>query len=234
MKKNNEFRQHLKEQRQEESRKLKSMTFPQKLDYIWTYYKAPILITLSILILVIYTVHHLVTNNQESILYTMVLNANGQDSTHGDDLFDTFLLEQGYNLDDYMVERNTSIYLTQTESGDYSDPQMFSALYTLLMSGSVDNVLASEDLVQIIAEAGYFMPLSEYLSEEEIAKYEEENRVLYALDPVTNENTAFCISLESYEKVENASLFSKTPYFGMLRSAPHQENCISFLHYLME
>lgn len=234
LKKDSELKQELKEKQQIEREKLKAMNFGEKIDYIWTYYKAPILITLFLLISVIYTVHHFTTNNQESILYSMVINADATDQTNGADLYDAFLEKQGYDTENYKIERNTSIVLTKTEDGNYTDPQMLSVMYTLIMAGTVDHVLANEDTLLMLSENGYVMPLSSYMSEEEIAKYDAEGRVLYAIDPETNENTAFCISLEDCEKIENSPLFYEAPYFGMIYGAEHEENSIDFLYYLLE
>ena len=238
MKKNSEFKQELKqelkEKQQLERAKLKTMTFGEKADYIWTYYKAPILITAFILISVIYTIYHFTMDNQESIMYSMVINANAADQTNGADLYDTFLAQQGYDAKNYKIERNTSIMLMKTEDGNYSDPQMLSVMYTLIMAGTVDHVLANEDTLLMLSENGYVMPLSNYMSEEEIAKYDEEGRILYGIDPETNQKTAFCISLEGCEKIKNSPLFYEAPYFGMIYGAEHEENSIDFLFYLLE
>lgn len=238
MKKDNEyseFRQQLKEKRQLEHSKLKVMTFPEKADYIRTYYKAPILITTFLLIFIISMAYHILAGEPESIMYSMVVNANAYgDETNGADIFDEFLLEEGYDPENYVADRNTSIILNINEQGSYSDPQSFSVLCTLLMTGTVDHMLAGEDVFRLVAECGYIMPLSSYLPEDEIAEYEKEGLLLYGIDPETNQKTAFGIYLGSSEKIQNSSLFYDTPYFGMVYAAPHEKTSIDFLHYLLE
>jgi len=216
-----------------EKDKLKAMSFPQKAEYIWTYYKAPILITAGILIFVISMAHHLITNNQESILYSMVINgAASQADNSSPQMYQDFLAEKGLSPDDYKVDYHSGLYITLDEKGEARDIQIFSAVATLLMSGTVDHVITDEDIVVMLAEIGYIMPVNQYLTEEEIAAYDKEGKIIYGIDPDTKERTAFGISLEESDKINQSGLFVTPPVFAMIYAAPHQDNSVDFLHFL--
>lgn len=234
MKKNNVFKQEIKEQERVERSKLKSMSFPEKADYIWTYYKAPILISVCVLALIISTVYHFLTNNQESIMYSMVLNANIQEmNSEESNLFDDYLEKRGYDPKKYTVTQNTSMIINPSENGNNTDPQTYAVLAALLMSSTVDNLLTDEETFRFISDAGYIMPLSDYLSEEKISQYESENRIVYGVDPETQKSTAYGIRLDGSQIIGNSPMFTKTPVFGMIYAAPNEETSLDFLDYLL-
>lgn len=232
-KKEEDLQKPVHESEVREKDKLKVMSFPQKAEYIWTYYKAPILITAAILIFVISMAHHLITDNQESILYSMVINgAASQADNSSPQMYQDFLAEKGLSPDDYKVDYHSGLYITLNEEGEARDIQIFSAVATLLMSGTVDHVMTDEDIVVMLAEIGYIMPVNQYLTEEEIASYDKEGKIIYGIDPETKERTAFGISLGESEKINQSGLFVTPPVFAMIYAAPHQDNSVDFLHFL--
>ena len=109
---------------------------------------------------------------------------------------------------------------------------MFSVIATLLMSGTVDHIMTDEDVVVMLGEIGYIMPMEEYLPQEKIAAYEREGKVIYGTHPDTKKKTAFGISLAESSRIKQAGFFSFSPVYAMIYAAPHQENSIDFLYFL--
>lgn len=228
-----DLKKHIKEQGRIEKEKLKTMSFREKADYIWTYYKAQILIAALVIAFVVSLAHHLITGTQESILYSMVINS---DALLSDDsapqLYMDFISEKGLDPKDYTVDYHGGLNVALNEYGEPSDMQIFSVVATLLMSGTVDHVMTNEEVVVMLGEIGYIMPMEEYLPQEKIDAYDREGKIIYGSHPETKEKTAFGISLADSEKIKEAEIFPFSPVFAMIYGAPHLDNSIDFLYYL--
>lgn len=228
-----DLKTYMKEQGQIEKEKLKTMTIGEKLEYIWMYYKAQIIIAVLVMAFVISLAHHLIVGSKESILYSMALNSSAlQSDDSAPPLYTDFMTEMGFDQKEYKVDYHTGLNISLDEQGEASDMQIFSVVATLLMSGTVDHIMTNEEVVVMLGEIGYLMPLEEYLPSEKIEEYEKEGKVIYGSHPDTKEKTAFGISLEESEKINEARLFSFSPVFATIYGAPHLENSIEFLYYL--
>ncbi|MCM1256844.1 MAG: hypothetical protein NC307_03225 [Roseburia sp.] len=228
-----DLKAYVKEQGRIEKEKLKTMTIGEKIEYIWMYYKAQIIIVALVMAFVISLVHHLIVGSKESILYSMVLNSNAlQSDDTAPPLYTDFLMEKGYDPKEYKVDYHTGLNVSLDEYGEVSDMQIFSVVATLLMSGTVDHIMTNEEVVVMLGEIGYIMPLEECLPPEKIEEYDREGKVIYGSHPDTKEKTAFGVSLAESEKVKGAELFSFSPVYAMIYGAPHLDNSAQFLYYL--
>ncbi len=226
------LKSYLKEQGRAEKKKLKTMPMGEKIDYIWTYYKAQIIIAAFIIVFFISLVHHLLTGSQETILYSMVINSDVFQDDATPQIYTDFMAEKGFDPKEYKADYHAGLTLALNENGEANDLQMFSVIATLLMSGTVDHIMTDEDVVVMLGEIGYIMPMEEYLPQEKFAAYEREGKVIYGTHPDTKKKTAFGISLAESSRIKQAGLFSFSPVYAMIYAAPHQENSIDFLYFL--
>lgn len=228
-----DLKEYMKEQGRIEKEKLKTMSFREKIDYIWTYYKAQIIIAALVIAFVVSLVHHLITGNQESILYSMVINSDAlQSDDSAPQVYMDFMSEKGLDPKDYKVDYHTGLNVALDEYGEVRDMQIFSVVATLLMSGTVDHIMTNEEVVVMLGEIGYIMPMEEYLPQEKIDAYDKEGKIIYGSHPDTKKKTAFGVSLADSEKMKEADLFSFSPVFATIYRAPHLDNSIDFLYYL--
>lgn len=228
-----DLKAYMKEQGRIEKEKLKTMSFGEKIDYIWTYYKAQIIIGALVIAFVVSLAHHLITGSQESILYSMAINSDAlQSDDSAPQVYEDFLTEMGFDPKDYKVDYHAGLNVALDEYGEASDMQIFSVVATLLMSGTVDHILTNEEVVVMLGEIGYIMPMEEYLSQDKIEAFDREGKVIYGIHPDTREKAAFGISLAESEKINEAGLFPFSPVYAMIYGAPHLENSIEFLYYL--
>lgn len=239
MKKENEFIQEMKAKKSLEKEKLKNMNLREKLDYIWTYYKIHIIIILILAACLFSFVKYLVSDKKESIMYSVAVNANyfsiQEETDEGvdqPDLYQNFLASRGYDPNKYQIDANTALAFKSTEEPFNSDPQSFAVLTTLLMAGTTDNLIADENVFNSVSKNGIFLPLSEYLSAEEIKQYED--YIIYATDPETSEKYACGILLENSRAIKESSMFYTTPVVGVINGSPNQDVSIEFVRYLLE
>lgn len=227
------FKSYMKEQGKIEKEKLKNMSLREKIDYIWTYYKAQIIIAALLVVFIVSLARFFLFENQECVLYSMAINS---DALQSDDtlpgVFTDFMAEKGFDPKEYKADYHAGLTVALDENGEAADLQIFSVVATLLMSGTVDHIMTDEDVVVMLGEIGYILPVEEYLPREKIAAYDKEGKIIYGTHPDTGEKTAFGISLGESERLNKEGLFSFPPVFAMIHGAPHMENAIDFLYFL--
>src|SRR5699024_9198695 len=85
-----------------------------KVDYIFTYYKLPVILVLIAVFMLGYTVYGLVTK-KEVLLYTAYINVSVSDSLNKD-LSTEFVDFSGKNKQKYEVYTNSALYLSDNAS----------------------------------------------------------------------------------------------------------------------
>ncbi len=160
--------------------KLKEMSPKERAIYIWDYYKWFLIIGIIAIIAVISIARHFLTQ-KESVLYVVLANADSL-SAEGDgkELFSDFLEREGFDPKKKEIEVNQSISYLSGQS--MSDIYGMQALTTILGSGTADVCVMNEELFQELASLGAFVPVSFYLSEEEME--EQADQILWvSADP---------------------------------------------------
>lgn len=236
MKNNSEFAQRMREKKAIEKEKLKTMGFREKVDYIWTYYRLPIVASVIILCLIVSFVHNIITM-KDTLMYSMVINANTYDNAEEENdssqpkLFQDYMNVKGYDLDKYQIDVNTTLMFDPAEDPAYSDTRSYSVLTTLMMSGTVDNVMADKNIFDALANSGFLASLTNYLTPEELEA--QKDHLIYATDPETEETFPVGISLDDSAVVKNSTLFYNVPVIGFVYGAPHKKESVEFLQYMM-
>lgn len=150
----------------EKKTKLSEMTAKERIGYIWDYYKWYILLAIVGVIVVITIIRNL-TSRKEDVLYVLMVNADTLiNEEEPSDIFDEFLIGEGYDPAKEEILVNTSIrYLG---GGAASDIYGMQAMTTILGSGTSDVCVMDEEVYTMEASEGAFLPVQFYLSEEEL------------------------------------------------------------------
>lgn len=68
-----------KEKRELEKKKLKQMTFPQKVEYIWAYYKLHMAIALAIILVIVFVGQLIYRSQFDTVFYAAIINGSSGD-----------------------------------------------------------------------------------------------------------------------------------------------------------
>jgi len=173
----------LKNEIKNEKKKLSRMTFGQKAEYIFEYYKFPIIVALVAIILVVSILKTLI-NNKPLGFYAMFLNGSGQEISIGADELEKRFAE--YAEIDGGKEK---VVIDTTAS---FNPNVNSQ-FTMAQNAKITALFASHDLDAMIIDPGVFTyyalngafeDLRKVLSEEEFRRFEEENKIYYIDDEI--------------------------------------------------
>ncbi len=157
------------------------MPLRQKLDYIWTYYKIPIVAAAAALFFLVSYGGHLLTQ-KKPLLYTACVNVAA-----GGDLLtvlDTgFVTAQGEAPARTQVYLYQDLYLTQEASDENHEYAYASRLKVMaaITGQQLDVVLMNREAYDLLSQSGYLLPLPELLA--------GDAALAAALDPWLAENT---------------------------------------------
>lgn len=208
--------------------KFKEMTFGQKAQYIWEYYKIPIFgIILGIITIVILIVG-LIRKDPEVVLNVCMVNAN-QYQVAEEDVFDRYLKEQGYNPQTQTIQIKGNYKMGVGHEVDFTS---FQAINTAMSMGQLDLIIGDETVFLTFGTGRGFKSLSEILTPELMEKYEDQ---LYTvLDDETKEPVICGIWLPKENELVKDGYYKEGVLVGVPYSVTNQELATEMLLYLLE
>ena len=237
---------------------LQNGTTKQKISYIWDYYKWHIMIPIIVVIALISYIVNIVTR-PDIILNGVMLNIHNIESAGPSEiLLPDFYKEQKVDTKNEEINLNANLYYSVDNlSSNYESSQV---LMAWLSAGQLDFITGDATSLTDLAYKEYFTDLRDYLTEEQLEKYEP--YFLYIdydvyqkrSELINNMDDASIIELPDCTKPEemkdpipvmidiSKSEKTKEVYgntteilaFGVTVKETHKEMTIAFLDYLME
>lgn len=205
----------------------KGMTLKQKISYFSTYYLPKILFIVGIVALL--AAFLFIVNRKHTPYVNMLfINHHQTDVVDIEDTLIPLLEELGKNPRNN-IEINASVNMDLQDFGTYEAKNTFDAL---IASRDFSLFFADEDIFDACADATYFRYLSEYLTDDEIKAYGDEN-ILYGYDDLTGENYICGLRLTP----ENCDWIKNTNYesccIGVIFSDVEDKDIKPVLRYIL-
>ena len=240
----------LKQKASPELEKLKTLHGPQKIRYIWDYYKLPIVVLCILLYILGYSLYGHFTH-KEKILYTALVNVSASDSLT-EQLSTGFLDSLDQDTSKTTMQLYTGLYLTDDETNPYHEYTYASRMKILasIDGKQLDVVLMNKEAFDAFSQNGYLCDLEELLSSEDVDLYNrlkphlvtntvilEDNSTDLQLDPsityqAVTEEHPFGLDLSQTSMISNAG-FSDIVYLGIIANSPRTEEAIDYVRYLL-
>lgn len=210
---------------------LSKMTFKEKLDHLWTYYKGS-LVVLAIVIMLL------------SILFTTCRARNTHTILSGISI-NVMLSEEGqsYVKDQYYEKTKTKgleqVVYTETLQEDFSTSSNVQENYMILMNliticteEELDYLFMDQIAIRNLVGHGVFLDLREFFSEEELDTLGDN---IIWMDSGTADESEYVPVAVKVEHIpfiaEHATNIGDT-YFGIVNNTPRLEECRSFWEYI--
>lgn len=142
-----------------QDKNLKTLKGKAKLQYIWDYYKLPLVIVAILLYVIFYILYNHFTE-KERVLYTALVNVNaGETLIKG--LHDDFLDYLNLNPSQNQLELYTGLYLTDDDQNAYYQYTYASRIKILAMIDGelLDVVLMNREAFDAFSQNGYLYDL---------------------------------------------------------------------------
>lgn len=226
----------------------RKMSLADKVDYIFTYYKLPIVVVLVLVYFVCYTVYRQVTK-KEVFLYSALMNISvGEDLES--QLNEGFISASGADPKKAEVYLYKGIYLSDKPSAEDHEYAYASKLKLLasITAEQLDVVLMNQEAYDIYSQNGYLLEIGSLLSQDD-ALYRsltpylttntvilEDNAIEYALREATRykavtEESENGIDVSRFPMFQEAG-FQDPVYLGVIANCPRIPAVIQYIEYL--
>lgn len=188
----------------EQKTPFKELTFSQKIQYIWDYYKIPIFLVIIGIIAVTAFIHGRLAqkNTVLSVLCVNVENSTTEDS--GADIFNDYLTDNGYDLSKDEIALNKNICVDVDKSGlDYQNMAVLTAYFA---SNEYDICFMDDKTFDYYAKNVCFEDISKYLDKAVLEKYKD--KLTYATIDGTEYPCGIRLSADDNEFVKASGLYS--------------------------
>ncbi len=221
----------------------------KKLEHIWLYYKAPILLGLIALLILGSVVKRELTKKEPLLCLGLVNVAVGEDLEQALDAgFVRFVGGDGRKQEVQLLE---GLYLSQnaaTEDHQYAYASRMK-LMGAVNAGLLDIVLMNRESYDLLSRGGYLLPLTPELTGGE-GPYRQFEALLVANEVILSDNSVAYELREAEEReivtetavnaidVTEAALFQDAGfpaavYFGLIANTRHVDTALSYASYLL-
>lgn len=234
---------------QQEQTPLRSLHGIKKIQYIWDYYKLPLVILGIFLYVIVYILYRHLTY-KDTILYAALVNVyTGESLT--EQLDKGFLEVSGIDTSKNQLHIYSGLYLTDDENNTYHEYTYASRMKILAsIDGELlDVVLMNKEAFDAFAQNGYLCNLDELLSEEDTDFYDDINPFIVnniyieednSFELIFDSSIPYSAVTEEYPMgldMSQALLikqagFEETVYFGIIANSPRKDIAVAYLHYL--
>lgn len=233
-----------------EKEKLATLHGAQKIQYIWDYYKLPIVVICIFMYILCYFLYRHFTH-KETVLYTALVNVVASDSLT-EQLSTGFLNSAEFDSSKNDLQLYTGLYLTNDEANPYYEYTYASRvkILALIDSEQLDVVLMNREAFDIFSQNGYLCNLEELLYASDppdiytaLKPYFvtnlvilEDNYVDAQLDPsipyqAITEEYVTGIDLSQAHLIRQAG-FDDIMYLGIIDNSTHKSTSSAYIEYL--
>lgn len=204
----------------------KALTNRAKVQYIWDYYRWPILIAVVVAAFIISLAHHYITY-KDPLLNVIMINVN--DSMSADDSgFHEFLQANNYNPKNSPVSLSANLMFPEGDtSGSYNDLQVLSVM---IAAGGQDLFFGTGDIFLNYANQGALADLRTVLSEDTLAKYQD--HLIYSTDDGETDSYPCAVELTDNRWLKQNNYYDSC-YFGVFSRSGNPDTAKQFADFLL-
>ena len=213
-----------------QNKKLKAMTWPQKKEYIWEYYKIHIVGGLIAIACIICIVLMFMSNNYKTVFSLVVVDGNMTGFSDNNDIITTdFSKYLGIDGKRKRVIIDSNFSLIQ-QSGDEDSYYSTQKIVTMATAKSIDGYMCDYNYVSFYSSDDdlFLMDLSKLLTADELSKLSDYLVYFTATDGT---KTPVAVDLTSTHIKTGTDLTMKRPCYGIVTTSPHVDAAVKFIRY---
>ncbi len=204
---------------------LKPMTWKQRIDHIWSYYKPQLFIGLMVIVFLVGAVSMAFNANKETLVSGVMVNISMTQEGRN-------YLERDY-LEDLGGNQNTqavNMYyanFSSLEDATYTEDQYSASqvLIGLVAGAKLDYMLLDQFAMEFYIRQDVYFDLREFFTEEELAELDAAKLVIFAMEEGTTDRIPIAVDISNAEFVkENISDEEKT-FFAISGNTPDLKMC---------
>ena len=221
------FYQDLQKLREE----MKPMTFKQKADHIWTYYKDYILVSLPFLLIIVGLIASSISNATEKVVTGIMVNIT--------------IDQEGFNYlstdyEEYLqLEKGQAVKLEYTNFEDLTtstdtENNYYAAMGVIgeVSAKTLDYMILDGMSMQFYSTQEVYGDLRTIFTADELAYFEENNLLVYCLEEGQTEQWPAAVKIDDLPFVKKYIRSDDSVFFALSGSSERLEACRAIWEYL--
>lgn len=210
-----------------ELEKLRDMSFMEKVNYLWSYYKEHAFTIIMVVLLAAYIIYSIAKPKVKTRLYVALINNTAAEEDL-DELSESLVDYLSLNSERESVFLNPAFYFLADKELTMNVTQ---ALMVYIMASEIDIIIAPESYFRTYSEQSFFSNLSNELPTDLYSRVSD----LFVFGTTVDEDVERVYGLnigetEFYKDLNNP----EDPYIlGVLENSPHKENAFEAIRYLI-
>lgn len=229
MAKGNNIHDEIKEQR----KKFKVLTFSGKIQYIWQYYKVPIIgIILAVLFAGSLT-YSIIRNNYDTVCFIAVLDGKIDGGEVDSDILSTdFTKYLGIDGRRKQIDLSYTFSLKENDL-DQEAYVTSNKIYTYASTGSLDGYLSEKEYIDYFCTDRniFFTDLRDLFSDDELETLKD--YIIYFTNS-NGESFPIAVDLSDAPVIKSSGLSMKQPCYGIVSTSKYQDNAADFIRFVFE
>ena len=215
----------------EKKTSIKDLKGKARIEYIWDYYKLPILAVICVIAFIIYMIVHFVTY-KETALEIFMVNTTNQNTEEVAASTDEFFQQEGLSGKDEEIFIDTSILFSE-DMGDSTNYYSNRSLTVKFAVGGGDILFAPDYVFNNYAGSGAMMPLTDVLTDDELEQYKD--ILVYTTEEESGETYPCGVALTDNEWLLTHHFYpeGETLYLGIGYNSKSPETARNFFHYIL-
>lgn len=210
---------------------LSHMTYQEKLQHIWTYYKWIIPVVLVVIMLISILLASITNRSKVTMMGGIAVNVPLSDAG------------EAYLMEDYrehfgLTSKRQSVVFTETyiysaeNTTDYADNYYsLMSLLALCSNEQVDYLLLNEEAISVLMVHQVFQDLREIYTQEELDAFGD--RVIWLENTDTNEAMPVVLEITDIPFIQDNTNISGKVFFGYITNSPRPEETKALYDYLL-
>lgn len=210
---------------------MKPMTFREKCDHLWEYYKEWLLVAFMVTMCLGLVVTMIQERQKEVMIAGMVVNVSMEQ--RGMNYLTTEYAEYlGATSKNQIADVDYANFGDPMDPENGSDSYYASQILTSRVAGAMlDYMILDKFALEYYIPQEVYADLSKFFTEEELAQLKADNRVIYAMQEGDTERWPIAIDITDIAFVKDM-VGSEDIYFALSGSTPRPEMCRNVWEYL--
>lgn len=211
---------------------LKPMTFKQKCEHIWEYYKEWLFVVFLVFMGISLVTTILSEQQKEVLVSGMMININ-IDQKGMDYLTDEYAQYLGATSENQVAD------MDYTSFGDPLDPENGENSYYASMilpsrvtGAMLDYIIMDKFAMEYYLTQDLYMDLRDFFTEEELAQLDAEKRVIYVQEEGDFDRKPIAVKITQLPFIQTYVAPTEDIYFSLAGSSPRLEMCRNVWNYL--
>lgn len=210
-----------------ELKKLSTMKFKDKADYIWEYYKFWIIGFVVLAVLTYNVVAAQIENSKETLINITMINSDLV-SAGETTLLEDFADYMNVDLDDRKAIIDVSMRMTPEMDDEFS-LNCSAKIFAQFAANTIDVTIMDKDMLSFYDKIDAFSKLDELVSPEFYEKHKDS--FVTGVDSEGNEYIC-AIDISDSEIFKRSNAYSGKAYLSIISNSLYADNSVAFLEYL--